>query len=64
MADPIDRAQEHIEREAPYILAARKPVPIKACGHCHNCQSPISVGLYCDEDCRSDYEYRAERGIK
>lgn len=63
MADPIDRAQDHIERETPYILAARKPVTIRADGRCHNCGEPVAVGLYCDSDCREDHEYRAERGI-
>lgn len=66
MADPIDRAQDHIERETPYILAARKPVLIHPNGKCHNCgeKTPTALALYCDQDCRDDYEYRAQRGIK
>lgn len=59
MPDIIDRAQDHIEREAPHILAnAKRPVGHRANGRCHNCGEPVPVGLYCDDDCRADFEHR------
>ena len=63
MPDIFDRAQDHIERETPHLLAQRKPVKHVANGKCHNCGEPVPTGLYCDQDCREDFEYRQERGI-
>lgn len=59
MPDFIDRAQDHIEREAPHIIArSRKPVLHHANGKCHNCDEAIDQGLYCNADCRDDFEKR------
>lgn len=62
MPDILDRAQDHIEREAPILLAQRKPVKHTANGKCHNCGEPVATGLYCDDECRSDFEKREARG--
>lgn len=63
MADLADRAQQHADKEAELLLKLnRKPVLVP-CGRCHNCRAEISTPLFCDMDCRADFEYRAERGI-
>lgn len=64
MADICDLAQEHIELEAPLILAAsKKPDGPKPNGVCHNCGESICDGtLFCDTDCRDDWE-RTQRAI-
>lgn len=58
MADPVDLAQEHIEREAPHILAASKrPVGPAACGACHYCGEEVhGEARFCDTECRDGYE--------
>lgn len=58
MADIADLAQEDMERDAPYILAAsKKPAGPAPCGMCHNCEEPIAPEtLFCDPDCRADWE--------
>lgn len=64
MPDIFDRAQDHIERVLPLQLAVRKPVKAQPNGRCHNCREPISsIMLYCDADCREDYERREARGV-
>lgn len=64
MADLADRAQQHVEKEDELLrLQNLKPVMIRPNGYCHNCGTKVEIGLYCDADCRDDYEYRAERGI-
>lgn len=58
MSDIADRAQDHIEREEPLMLAAgkRPPGPTPN-GFCHNCGEPVA-NLFCDNDCRDDFEAR------
>jgi hypothetical protein len=59
MADDADRADEHF---GPYLQAriaqtARASAGLTPLGRCYNCDEPIRPSLlYCDADCRSDYE--------
>jgi hypothetical protein len=62
MADDFDRAQE---REAKYREDALKAQAESAkhsklmpCHVCHNCDAIIGDGLFCDRDCRDDYDHR------
>lgn len=62
--DEFDRAQqlEEAEREAA-IRAQQAKLRMVACGACHNCNEPLPPGmLFCDRDCRDDYEKRQPRG--
>lgn len=67
MPDIFDRAQDHIERTLPLQLAVRKPVkPLPAPnGKCRNCAEPVEgAAVYCDDDCRADFEHRLARGVR
>jgi hypothetical protein len=45
------------------INAIRNTPSLKPIGLCYNCQEKIgSSKLFCDLDCRSDYEYRKKYG--
>ena len=57
--DDMDRAAEYEQRMLEAALRVRKPEP-KPCGYCHNCGSSVGTArlLFCDEDCRDDYEHR------
>ena len=59
MPDDADRASEYEERMRAAALRVRKPEP-KPCGYCHNCGTTLGTTglLFCDEDCRDDYEKR------
>ncbi|MDP2263272.1 MAG: hypothetical protein Q8K24_08950 [Hydrogenophaga sp.] len=62
MADVADLAEEHIEREAPYLLAAcHRPVPRVAAGQCLYCDAEAPGLRFCDADCRADWERLQER---
>lgn len=63
MADLADRAQQHHDREEALLRAQNRKSVLMPCGRCHNCREPITLPLFCDTDCRDDYEYRQERGI-
>jgi hypothetical protein len=58
MADIADLAQDHMEAEAPYILArARRPAGPVPNGHCHYCEEPVVPDVpFCDADCRDDWQ--------
>lgn len=58
MSDEADRADEAIEVMLAAARLRRKPV-LPSVGHCHNCDEPVRAGdLFCDADCRDDYERR------
>lgn len=57
MADDVDRVTEREEHLMKLLIAKRKPVE-QHTGRCLNCEEPTSVGVYCDSDCRVDYEQR------
>ena len=55
-----DWADEACAMEGLYLAAAltqRIPLKISLNGTCHNCAEP-SDELFCDADCRDDYEQR------
>ncbi|ECM8010493.1 DUF2116 family Zn-ribbon domain-containing protein [Salmonella enterica subsp. enterica serovar Newport] len=41
-------------------LSSRERHTLPETGHCHNCGERISAGLFCDGDCREDYDKRAQ----
>jgi hypothetical protein len=57
--DQIDQANELAEMERTAAAAIRKPY-LPAIGSCHFCSHNLSYGVFCDSDCRDDYE-KAER---
>lgn len=63
MPDIADLAQNHMEREEPYLIASRKKITHAPDGHCLNCAEPVATGLYCDAECREDFERRQQRGL-
>lgn len=56
--DEADKAQDHMEREAGFVLAAsRKPAGPLARGFCNWCNCVVTRGLtFCDSSCRDDYD--------
>jgi hypothetical protein len=57
MADIIDEANDKAERDLELALRQRKPtLPFK--GSCWNCDLPLMQGLFCDTDCRADWDRR------
>ena len=58
MSDIADRADWRIAHEMTTALAQVRRIPLlQADHHCHFCQEPIaSALLFCDVDCRDDYE--------
>jgi hypothetical protein len=58
--DVADRAQAEEERARSVAASARKS-QLKPAGNCHNCGEFVkSHMLFCDKDCRDDYEQRRE----
>ena len=63
--DEIDRAAEAEEwyrsqaLDAQAAQAAR--LTMLPVGSCYNCESVISVGCFCDKNCRDDYELRTKQ---
>lgn len=58
-----DLADEAAEREQQMIeiaLANRRHPEMTFTGACYYCKEAVTMGCFCDEDCRSDYE-RIER---
>lgn len=57
MSDPIDQANDHIERETAVLLKARKPSGPAATGYCLFCDEPVGTGQrWCDAECRDGWE--------
>lgn len=53
--DILDQLQEREELYQAALIRQRKPtLPIT--GQCHFCREDVEVGLFCDTDCRDDYE--------
>ena len=58
--DDADRAQKAEEGRREDALKKRMPELI-AVGFCHNCGEALRPGLlFCDADCRDDYEKRSK----
>lgn len=62
MADEIDRAQEHEEAMLQAAIASQQNAPrMKPTGSCHWCEEQVEGGLlFCDADCRDEYQRRKE----
>ncbi|ECJ7974242.1 TPA: hypothetical protein G8W54_002657 [Salmonella enterica] len=58
MADEADIASESEQLRTDAALSGRERHALPETGHCHNCDEIISAGLFCDADCRDDYEKR------
>lgn len=64
MADEIDMANDRAQQDLDLALAAaRRPEPaLEPTGWCYNCVDPLDDDrLFCDSDCRDDYEHRLVR---
>ena len=63
--DQIDQAQEIINESIKVAVANATAAPqeIPNIGACHNCREPLDSGLFCDEDCRDDWE-KLRRNIR
>lgn len=57
--DDTDRAQEHMEKEAPGVIArSRKPVGPLPNGRCHYCDEIVSdEARWCDALCLKAWEH-------
>jgi hypothetical protein len=64
MSDIVDDAQavEALELAINLAKARRPRSTLLACGSCYNCEAITPDGaLFCDADCRDDYQLRATR---
>ena len=60
--DICDQADELIQMSLTNkINEIRSKKPLQATGKCLNCDEQVE-GLFCDVDCRDDYDYRNKRG--
>jgi hypothetical protein len=64
VSDEVDAANEQMEMVLASARSRRAPF-LPAIGQCYNCEEPLKIGVFCDGDCRDDYEKRARgKGIK
>ena len=64
MSDIVDDAQavEALQLAINLANALRPRSTLLACGSCYNCEAITPDGaLFCDADCRDDYQRRATR---
>ena len=64
MSDIVDIAQQaealHLQRALAAVRVQRQR--LIPCHRCHNCEASLPAGfLFCDTDCRDDYQRRAKR---
>lgn len=62
MPDIVDQAaelEEWYRGQALDAVAAQDVMP--QVGICYNCGEAVSVGCFCDSDCRDDYELREKQ---
>lgn len=57
MSDIADEAQAAEELILTAARLRRKPTLLPV-GACYNCDEPLTRGLFCDSECREDYERR------
>ncbi|HCM1955488.1 TPA: hypothetical protein N3A08_004644 [Salmonella enterica subsp. salamae serovar 9,46:z4,z24:z39:z42] len=58
MADEADMASENEQFNLFLTMAGRKYPTLLPSGFCYNCGAEILRGVFCDGDCREDYEKR------
>lgn len=62
MADSADIAYENEQFSMSIRLKNRIRNRLPEAGFCYNCGEPVKTGLFCDGDCREDYEKRERFG--
>lgn len=64
--DVADMASEHEQRWLAHQIAAARQSSkaLHQTGRCHNCDDELTgAKLFCDQDCRQDYERRTTRAF-
>ncbi len=59
--DNADRASKELAHELEVALQHREP-ELGHIGICRNCNEKIGAGVFCDADCRIDYDKRKNMG--
>ena len=64
--DEADWAQEGTEQALKIALGQQeRKARMPETGRCHWCDEVITTGLFCDEDCRDDFEQKQRfKGIR
>lgn len=62
MADEADEGNHQMELNLSAARLRRKPT-LPQVGQCYNCEEVIATGVFCDEDCRDDYEKRTRNKL-
>ena len=60
MTDIFDAASDHEQkaRDMAILQARQQSVKLQPKGSCYNCHEHIDAGLFCDDDCRDDWQLR------
>lgn len=58
MADDVDLAGDIERTRLDALMRNRDRRSLPETGSCHNCGEILACGLFCDADCRDDYEKR------
>jgi hypothetical protein len=65
MADDADLAQQISEQIIELQTKNRVVARMDFTGFCYNCESPVKhAALFCDKDCRDDYEHRERMSLQ
>ncbi|EPL4527049.1 hypothetical protein QCK34_004467 [Enterobacter asburiae] len=62
--DIVDEAQLSEQQRIASLMSARVMEGLAVTGLCHNCSEHVSMGCFCDADCRDDYEKRQQRHVR
>lgn len=62
MSDEVDAANEQMEMALTSARLRRNPT-LPAIGQCYNCEETLKAGVFCDSDCRDDYEKRTRNKL-
>lgn len=57
VSDEVDMANEQVELTLASARLRRNPT-LPVIGQCYNCEEELRAGVFCDADCRDDYEKR------
>lgn len=60
----VEQAEENVRRAIEVEISAIRNKPkLQPTGACYNCLEDLSTErLFCDVDCKDDWEYRTKRG--
>ncbi|EBX7464781.1 hypothetical protein DS565_01030 [Salmonella enterica subsp. enterica serovar Bareilly] len=58
MADEADIANDIELERLDVLILNRTRHSLPETGHCYNCGDSVPYGLFCDADCRDDYDKR------